>query len=854
LFAALFSSLAFVGCNFDELQTPKEIKVRTDATYEFSVMSFDSEKEGSKLKLSDYFDLSKTLEEKTSESADSKDMKVYKYNDGSQFQQFLIHMPLDEVDFDFTETFKDMDFSKSVENFNMDKEIEIPVIETPEKEEPIDLSDVHKQLNKGVKFGGTNTGANLSVIFGTVDGKLDFSSITYSSGYLVVEGAGGDTITGTVELFDDSTSLGSATFNAGVAKIDLANKTIKKSGMKLTFSDTGKNFLAQVQEDSKIKTAAGVTLAGEYAPVVTPSNITFPFSLSSDVKSCEITDGSLTVQIKRPSGWASVITSYTINLSGGLTETFNQSNATETYYYNSDSDKHTKTLSNGDIIASPSVTVVINDANLDFEHGPSVYAKVVIKEISATVKLADDYETSITKNEPVTSDITDSVNMVVWNPSGFNVNALNDLPEGNDIILRFNSTFFDMTNVEKTIEAKGSNAQMTKYAFTGNETKTWFIDVPTGETGTKYTTIPLSGEIELPGYKETAGEKTITVKRVEPGKTYHINITAEPLFDWKSANVKLPDDKTHFNDKMNTGMNKKTLFSALGDSFGDNVKIRKMPLYVFANIPDDMRDKLSFKGSINAVYRKDVNGVPTELSPSVQQQILPDNSVINANNALPIFEKNEANEITNTFKDEDKTAEFSEAMNLVANEGTLYLDYDIKIEGENNGIDIEKTKMDELEAQGKSTIKIDIVVLLTMDFTVINPVDIDMLAFANKKDGDLLGRSEATEASKYLDVIKSATISIEKFMLPMTGDISLSIDSKGDGTDVVKKAVGNGETYSIEVNPKEMLSTYPYSPNIKFVLEKGNFGILRTMPISGKIKLRVKAKGDIPIFSFAEQE
>ena len=148
----------------------------------------------------------------------------------------------------------------------------------------------------------------------------------------------------------------------------------------------------------------------------------------------------------------------------------------------------------------------------------------------------------------------------------------------------------------------------------------------------------------------------------------------------------------------------------------------------------------------------------------------------------------------------------------------------------------------------------NIIMLMTMDFNVTDPVDIDMLAFANKKDGDLLGRSEATEASKYLDVIKSATISIEKFMLPMTGDISLSIDSKGDGTDVVKKAVGNGETYSIEVNPKEMLSTYPYSPNIKFVLEKGNFGILRTMPISGKIKLRVKAKGDIPIFSFAEQE
>ena len=76
LLTALSCSFAFLSCGFQNLQAPKEVKVKTDATYEFSVMNFDSEKEGSKLNLSKYFDFGKTLEEKSKESADSSNMKV----------------------------------------------------------------------------------------------------------------------------------------------------------------------------------------------------------------------------------------------------------------------------------------------------------------------------------------------------------------------------------------------------------------------------------------------------------------------------------------------------------------------------------------------------------------------------------------------------------------------------------------------------------------------------------------------------------------------------------------------------------------------------------------------------------
>ena len=80
LLTAISCSCAFLSCGFENLQTPKEIVVKTDASYEFSLMNFDSEKEGSKLNLSKYFDFGKTLEEKTAESSDSSNMKVYKYS------------------------------------------------------------------------------------------------------------------------------------------------------------------------------------------------------------------------------------------------------------------------------------------------------------------------------------------------------------------------------------------------------------------------------------------------------------------------------------------------------------------------------------------------------------------------------------------------------------------------------------------------------------------------------------------------------------------------------------------------------------------------------------------------------
>ena len=844
LFAALFSSLAFAGCNFDELQTPKEIKVRTDATYEFSVMSFDSEKEGSKLKLSDYFDLSKTLEEKTSESADSKDMKVYKYNDGSQFQQFLIHMPLSEVDFDFGESFKDMDFAKSMEGFDFNKEIEVPSVSGEPKYEPIDLSSINAALNGLTHCTGTSA-TNASLNFNYCDSEKNFSTIEYTSGKLIVL----CTTTGTVTLTTGGDSTTPASFENGKAEINLNGKTISQSST-LDFSDPNGNFEAYVDpldSNNVIKQATAVKLTGA---TVSVEDIKFTVSMSEDIKACTITNGSLTVAIPEPNTWSpGVISSYKITLKDGAGFDKEVTGPSPVSLAGT-------ALSRNDIIAKTTITLGLDTArDITFDPAPKVKVTVAINTVSATVSMPDDYETTIPKEEPVSDSMKQYVEEIRWDSSGFDVIATNDLPTGNNITLKFTSNFFafGVSGVSKDIIAEGDSATERTYNYRGSATTTQFAY---DNQPNYFSKIDVNGYITLPGYN--AEQNTISVTNVEPGKTYHLNLKIEPAFNWHEADVKL-GDTSGLNDKMNTGMNKNTLFEAMGKDFAEKVKIRTMPVYVYGTIPDGLTDANGVEGVVKTYYATGSGETLTPLAGDPVYVIGQAGDVfetITVNPVLPNLTPNENGEIGAISG--IVAGDFANSMNTFSETGTLCIDYDIRLAGSTTG-SMTVTPAQVAAAQDpsnpKSTkMKMEIIMLMTMDFNVTDPVDIDMLAFANKKDGDLLGRSEATEASKYLDVIKSATISIEKFMLPMTGDISLSIDSKGDGTDVVKKAVGNGETYSIEVNPKEMLSTYPYSPNIKFVLEKGNFGILRTMPISGKIKLRVKAKGDIPIFSFAEQE
>lgn len=853
LLAAMSCSLAFLSCGFENFQTPKEVKVKTKATYVFPILNFDSTKEDSKFKVSDYFDLGKILEEKTGSENEDSNLKIYKYNNGSQFQQFLVHMPLKEIEFDFSESFKDMDFSKSMQSFGFDKEIEIPDVGKLNESKDISLGNIKEKLAEIIVGGGyTNVEA---VTFLTTDDKK-FETVTYKSGNLVIEGkVSGIPITGTVELFNGSQSLGSATFSDSKATISLAGKTLSRTQTKLIFTDNavGKIYTATPSSDTVLQSVTGLTLTGSNAPTVTVDDIDFNITMSEDIKSCLITEGTLTVDIPTPAGWDDNIIDYTIELSGGISKTVSKSNKTANL------GSPATNLSSSNIKAKTNITLTLDNSKINFDNEPKVTVDVTVSKISATVKMPEGYETSISKNENITEDLTNYVTRIYWDKSGFDVAATNDLPVGNDIILAFDSDFFQMDKavVNHTIEAQGENAKETVYKFRGEKNITKFVN--DGE-GTKYTQIDLLGEITLPGYNST--ENTITVVDVSPSAKYHLNLNITPALNWEKADVKMPSD-TKFAQNMDTGLNKKSLFSALGNDFADKIEISSMPLYLYATLPDSLFGGMNFGGTIKAYYYGQAENEATPSKKSKDEYILGSESgaaAITTAGVLPEFTKNADGEVTTEFG--EATLDFAKAMNLQSNSdvGTLYLDYDIGLKGNGNGgIQITPTQIEALKSSGKSAIKIDVVVILSLDFKINGQISVDLMEIAQKKDSDILGRTEPTDTSsydKYLEIVKSAALTIEDFKLPMSGDVAFKVDMYGNGT-VETKEIGNGSTFTLEVNPATLLEKYPLKPDVKFVIGKegqsSTFGLLRTMPIGGKIKIKVNADGAIPIYPFSEQ-
>ena len=402
LFATLSFSLIFMGCGLNTLQVPKEVKLKTKAKYEFSVLDFDTSAENSKIKLSDYFDIGKMLQEKSSDS-----FEILKYREAEAYQQFLIHMSLPETEFDLSETFKNMDFADKMTGFDINKTIQIPAIPNAKQTQYIDMDSIRAQLNTIVTCTGTTSDSDLEI------GFTSFTTVEYESGYFVVAGTIPDGAT--VKLFDGSSQIASGTFSSGVAELNIGGKTIKGTGMILKFTDTtGADFSATVKTGSKLKKATGVTVA---SVPVTVNDITLPASIPDGIEACSVGQGTLTVDIKVPSSWSdNIIDTYSINLSGGVTASCTNTSKT--------ADLSGQSLSDEDITAKTNLSLNFNDSTITFGSGnsykPCVEVTVDIKKFTATVKLDDSYDAAISANQS-TDEIKEYVNSIALLPSGFDV-------------------------------------------------------------------------------------------------------------------------------------------------------------------------------------------------------------------------------------------------------------------------------------------------------------------------------------------------------------------------------------------------------------------------------------------------
>ena len=884
LFAAILSfAVIITSCGFKDMEMPQTVSIKTDAVYEFPILDLSSPAMQKRLDLSSLLDFEKLL---SSEDESESKFKVYKYNDGSKYQQYLLHMPLANLDFDFSKSFGDMDFSTIMqEGFSIDKEIEIPTVGNINQNKPLDLSSINTTLNAGISFIGATpvSGSDLNVVFADIPGT-SFEYIEYTSGSFIVDAnydPMGRTAQGKLTLIYKDEILSSGTFKDNKATIDISNQKIYKTGMKLRYegSTPTVGFTALVSEDSQIAMAKAVTLP-DSSFNVPDVKVTIPFSMEEDLGDVTINDGSLTVAIE--DNWEAddpVINDYQITVSGGLNCSVSKANPK--------AELINAKIKSEDIEATAHVTVYIHNADINFTEPPEVNVKTEIKEVTASVTMPDDFKTSISQNVDLPEDLKKFVNWITWKEIGFDVIANNTLPEGNDISVKIWSDALGIPEgTPQTIVAGAENSEPLSFK---NASESTTILNGTGAISS----IDINGEIGLPGAE--AGK--LIVSHVKPGEKYSVSLTITPKFEFKEANIKMPEN-TNFNGEFNTSINKKAMFKDLGSDVADaleNIQISKLPLYLYANVPDILGDDSGFAGTIKTYYGKEKDdGTIEQISTDDEVNWILDDydeetQVHKAKKIefvqMPELTTNEDGEVDAQLGKE--LIDFASALNSSptgagAEDSTLCISYNVGLQGtQDDNITLDGEILEELKATGSTSISIDVVLLLNLNFTLKDPIELDLMEFINKEEEDdsntsgtgtdsttktdqerdLLNREEATDTAsyeKYLEAVKTASLIIEKTELPLAGTIQLQIDMYNEPNNIQTIDFGNGKDTAIEINPSKFISTYPLEPQIKLIIGEGQnstFGLLRNVKVSGKIKAKVVANKDKPIqiYPFSEQ-
>ena len=195
----------------------------------------------------------------------------------------------------------------------------------------------------------------------------------------------------------------------------------------------------------------------------------------------------------------------------------------------------------------------------------------------------------------------------------------------------------------------------------------------------------------------------------------------------------------------------------------------------------------------------------------------------------------------------------------------LCVDYDISYGSVGTGcVEITPDQMEEASAAGKSKIKIDVIIVMTMDFIIADGgVDINVMELVSKdssgtktdKQKDLFKRSEPTSTSDYqrfLDVVKTAELEMTKTKFPFQGNLSLNVQWTDEEPEKMPLSEDGKAVFT--VNPSLLLKTYPLEPKIGLNIGAGPFGIKREMPMEATLKLRVKAEGPIQVYPFKDSE
>lgn len=822
------------SCNNGSFTPPTAVEIKTNANYNFDILNIDKS-------FNEIFSAEKLFPQEENSS-----IKVYNYNPNgkSKEYQLLIYAPIQQIPLDFSDYLDKINLNDSLSSMSIDKSFKIPDVNFS-NEKDLDLTEISDLINKIMIFSGESF-SDGPVVFASENHANTFESIEYSFGGIGIVSAQPDGSTVSITSKDGKTIDG--TFKSGSAVLTFTDGFVfSKTGMKISFSgETDVNYVGKISDDSKIEKVTGLTLSDSIE--ISLEN-KFEISSMETLRSCVIKKGTLTTNVDFSDSWSGQnLTFENVNISGGL----NIPNISD-----GETSLDGKEFKPEDLNIDGNIKVSFENANLDFANVPKVVVGCKIDSLeSATVVLDKDYNATVSKNQKLPEEATKILKEIVWMKSGVKISSTSTLPEGNDIkFSTIESNFFDIHETGKTLTTENPLEIYCK-----------------SELNTSISTdseVDFAVSLELPGYNEV--EKTVTVKNIKPNEEYKIAITIEPTFDWLKVVVS-PNGfgGASQSDKISTGFSVSSLFDELDtqlklteeNSFKKNVEIKSIPTYLFCNLPSVL-DSTKFEGTIKA-FIEDSDGNP--ITTDGETYILGSETEKGEleSSTEPEFNINDDKEVTTDLEAVNATTStnFAALINASKNcsaDSSICLEYDLALSSESSDLTIgNPNHKDELSGEKvldlseNNNISITAMIVVPFKLDIKNDLNINFMDFIKSDDSsteenkDILNRTEATDLSnieKYLDVIETVSVSYAPTKLPFGSDNKINLFIKIPSIDYDKElSLSKG---TLELNPKEILETYPLEPEISATIPKGNFWIEKDVSLATHIILGIKTDGSL---------
>jgi len=826
----LFITAAVLGITACNFQVPEKISVKTNADYNFNVGTISKSFE-------DTISFTDVLSD---DKIGIENAHVYDYFPGeadANVQQYLFKLPLMEIPVDISKYYNNSGVASAIQGMSFEKEIEIPTVKV-ENTTDVSVTELNDGLNLMFRFGG-------AVGNGTTQFAASFNEITYSSGKIIIE------VTGIAPPGEEVTLDGKkASFDSNKkAEIDIAGMKIRPN-MPVSFSaGVSGYFTGTIASGSKIKEAKGVTYAN-LAPMALSSSTTLP----NKFVSATVGQGALDTAINI--NWPGTTVTYNVATTGAL-------NASGTGSINLAG----KTITPGTVNINASVTLVFNNATINFDKNPTIDVKTNIQQFTEVTINASDITTNVNKEDEFTSALLDSVKKIKIVSSGLKGTYTNTFPAGNDIKVIGNSQFFGITNGASTLESGKTDAEFTPIMSpSGFSSEITPVPIANHDPSNgKYGKWDFAVDVQFQG--STPG--CITVRNVKPEEKYKIAINFTPELNWEYVDI-IPPSNTNNADTKSLGVSFASLFTSVNDTlgfdFGSKIEIDSIPVYIRAEKPDvgNSFNNLNFTGNVKLFYGKDDGAgnitVLKKDGANIEKNIISGGSQIQFVPGIPEMEMKDKSLITDISSyrysvKEDLADILNKTLDL--SEGELYVDYNVGLAGgDGNAIRITK---EQCEGDASGSICVNAFIILPMKFKVKSgddPLLIEFQKLIGNDGSDLFGRSEASsvmgeDLDDYTSVINSCGFKYAAKKLPFYSRDCLYLqfgifsDSTPQLCDISK-----GEITVTGENIRKMMSgdSYPYAPVANIYLKPhGVFSLARTLDVEMNITLKLSTDGTVTV-------